>query len=48
MSAPKTDMHRLQEAVRLHRLGSSLRSVAELLSMSRVTVRRHFAVLAAA
>lgn len=45
MSAPKTDMHRLQEAVRLHRLGNSHRRVAQLLSMGRVTVTRYFAAL---
>lgn len=39
MSAPRTDMHRLQEMVRLHRLGNSVRVVARRLQMGRDTVR---------
>lgn len=39
MSARRTDMHRLQEIVRLHRLGRSGREIARLLRMGRETVR---------
>jgi transposase len=48
MSAPQIDMHRLQEAVRLHRLGNSRRSIAGSLKMGRVTLRRYLAALEAA
>lgn len=39
MSARRTDMHRLQEMVRLHRLGNSVRVLARRLQMGRDTVR---------
>jgi transposase len=45
MTAPQIDMHRLQEAVRLHRLGNSQRKIAEKLGMGRTTLRRYFAAL---
>ena len=48
MSARQIDMHRLQEAVRLHRLGNSQRAVAKMLRMGRSTLRRYFAALDAA
>jgi hypothetical protein len=41
-------MHRLQELVRLHRLGRSRRDVARLLGMGRDTIRQYEAALAAA
>ncbi len=39
MSAKRTDMHRLQELVRLHRMGTGAREVARLLRMSPNTER---------
>ena len=39
MSAERIDMHRLQELVRLHRLGHDTRTVARLLGMSPNTER---------
>ena len=48
MGAHRTDMHRLQELVRLHRLGRSRRDVARLLGMGRDTIRQYEAALAAA
>ncbi len=39
MGARKTDMHRLQELVRLHRLGTSTRTIARQLRMGRDTIR---------
>lgn len=39
MGAKRTDMHRLQEMVRLHRLGESSRSIARRLQMGRDTIR---------
>ena len=39
MSARKTDMHRLQEVIRLHRLGKSRRTIARQLRMGRDTIR---------
>ncbi len=48
MPARQIDMHRLQEAVRLHRLGNSQRAVASMLRMGRPTLRRYFAALDAA
>lgn len=36
---PRTDMHRLQELVRLHRMGTGARAVARLLGMSPNTER---------
>lgn len=41
MSAQRTDMHRLQDLVRLHRLGHSAKTVARLLSMSPNTERKY-------
>ena len=41
-------MHDLQEAVRLHRLGHSLRRIAELLQTGRVTLRKYLGPIAAA
>ena len=35
MGARRTDMHRLQEVIRLHRLGASSRRIAKQLSMGR-------------
>lgn len=37
MSAKRTDMHRLQELVRLHRMGEGPREVCRLLEMSPKT-----------
>ena len=48
MSARRTDMHRLQEVVRLHRLGRTGRQIARQLRMGRETVRGYLAALAAA
>ena len=48
MSAKRTDMHRLQELVRLHRQGTSTREAARLLGMSRNTAREYREALAAA
>ncbi len=45
MAAPRTDMHRLQELVRLHRLGVGPREVARLLRMSPKTELRYRTVL---
>lgn len=42
MSARRTDMHRLQEAVRLHRLGQSRRQIARQLRVGRDTIARYF------
>ena len=39
MSARRTDMHRLQEVIRLHRLGRSSRRIGRQLKMGRDTVR---------
>jgi len=41
VSAHRVDMHRLQEFVRLHRLGSSSRDIARLLKMGRNTQRQY-------
>ena len=41
MSASRVDMHRLQELVRLHRLGTGAREVARLLEMSPNTEREY-------
>ena len=41
MTAKGTDMHRLQELVRLHRLGTTARHVARLLGLSPNTERRY-------
>ena len=45
MAAPRIDMHRLQELVRLHRLGVGPREVARLLRMSPKTELRYRTVL---
>lgn len=42
MSARRTDMHRLQEAVRLHRLGQIKRQIAGQLQIGRDTLARYF------
>ena len=47
MSARKTEMHQLQEAIRLHRLGRSRRRIASDLRMGRDTVRAYLAAFAA-
>lgn len=47
MSARRTDMHRLQEVVRLHRMGRSSRRIARQLQMGRNTVQGYLAALAA-
>ena len=47
MSAERIDMHRLQELVRLHRLGHGHRAVARLLGMSPNTERRYRDILQA-
>lgn len=39
MGARRTDMHRLQEMVRLHRMGASSREIARQLRMGRDTIR---------
>ncbi len=41
MSARRTDMHRIQEVVRLHRLGQGQRSIAQQLRMGRDTIRTY-------
>lgn len=41
MTAKRTDMHRLQELVRLHRLGTGARHVARLLGLGPNTERRY-------
>ena len=48
MAARRTDVHRLQEAVRLHRLGRSERKIARDLRMSRNTVQQAFKAFRAA
>ena len=45
MSAERIDMHRLQELVRLHRLGNPARTVARLLGMSPNTERDYRKIL---
>jgi transposase len=47
MSAERIDMHRLQELVRLHRLGHGRRTIARLLGMSPNTERGYRDILAA-
>lgn len=39
MSARTTDMHRLQELIRLHRMGKSRRAIAQQMRMGRDTIR---------
>ena len=46
MSAKRADMHRLQELVRLHRMGTGSRKVARLLKMGRNQERRYRTALA--
>jgi len=41
MIARRTEMHRLQEVVRLHRLGKSRRTIARQLRMGRDTIRTY-------
>ena len=41
MANKRVDMHRLQEMVRLHRMGTGPREVAKLLEMSPNTERRY-------
>ena len=48
MSAPRTDMHRLQELVRLYRMGVGARQRARLLRMSTRTDREYREAIAAA
>lgn len=48
MSAKRTDMHTLQELVRLHRQGTSAREAARLLGISRNTASQYLKALAAA
>lgn len=48
MSAPRVDMHRLQELVRLYREGSGVRERARLLKMSTRTERKYRSALARA
>lgn len=46
MSARRTDMHRLQELIRLHRLGQGQRAIARQLGMGRDTIRHYKELLA--
>lgn len=48
MGARRTDMHRLQEMLRLHRLGRGSRDIARQLKMGRDTIRQWLRTLAAA
>lgn len=48
MSARRIDMHRLQELVRLHRMGTTTREIARLLKMSRRTEQAYRNALTAA
>ena len=48
MSARRTDMHRVQEAIRLHRMGRSRRQVARQLRMGRDTIRTYLEAVAEA
>jgi len=48
MSAQRTDMHRLQELVRLHRMGLAERRVAKELRMGRNTAREYRRAIARA
>ena len=41
MSARRIDMHRIQEVIRLHRLGRSRRVIARQLRMGRNTIRSY-------
>lgn len=46
MSAKRVDMHKLQEVVRLHRMGRSRRGIARQLRIGRDTIRQYFEALA--
>ena len=48
MSARRTDMHRVQEAIRLHRMGRSRRQIARQLRMGRDTIRTYLESVAEA
>ena len=48
MTAKRTDMHRLQEVIRLSRLGKSTRRIAKQLSMGRDTIHEYLAVVSKA
>ena len=48
VSAARVDMHRLQELVRLYRMGTGVRERARLLAMSTRTERTYRAALAGA
>lgn len=48
MSARRTDMHRVQEAIRLHRMGRSRRQIARQLRMGRDTIRAYLEVVSEA
>jgi len=48
MVARRTDMHRLQEVIRFHRLGKSVRRIARHLSMGRNTIREYLALVSKA
>jgi len=48
MGAKRTEMHRLQELIRLHRMGRSQRAISNQLRMGRRTVRRFMAALESA
>lgn len=48
MAARRTDMHRLQEVIRLHRMGESVRCIARQLAMGRNTIREYLAVVSQA
>lgn len=47
MTARRTDTHRIQEMIRLHRLGESSRSIARQLRMSRDAIRAYRRALSA-
>ena len=48
MGARRTDLHRLQEMLRLHRLGQGSRGIARRLRMGRDTIRCYLRALSAA
>jgi hypothetical protein len=48
MDARRTDMHRLQEMVRLHRMGCGARRIARQLRMGRDTIRLYSVALSQA
>ena len=45
MSAKRTDMHRLQELLRLHRMGTPVRTITRTLRMSPKTERKYRLIL---